>query len=116
MKLELFYVPTSDLPASLALYRDAFGGTELWREGDTTVALTFPGTETYVMLDSSNATRAAGPTFAVDKVADFHASLPAGLTVVKEPTEIPGGNWAIYTDAGGTNIYVVDQATDSAVS
>ena len=39
MKLEFLLIPTTDLGASLALYRDVLGFTELWREGDTTAAL-----------------------------------------------------------------------------
>jgi catechol 2,3-dioxygenase-like lactoylglutathione lyase family enzyme len=44
MKLEFCYLPTTDLAASLRLYRDALGFDELWREGDTTVGLAIPGT------------------------------------------------------------------------
>ena len=52
MKLEFLFVPTSDLSASLALYRDGLGFTEMWREGDATVALALPGSDTQLMLDS----------------------------------------------------------------
>ncbi|HEU5485174.1 MAG TPA: VOC family protein [Microlunatus sp.] len=114
MKLELFYVPTSDLSASLTLYRDAFGASELWREGETTAALTFPGTDAQVMLDASDPTAPPGPMFTVESVAAFHAALPAGLTVVGPPAEIPGGMLAVYADGGGTIIYVLDQAADAA--
>jgi catechol 2,3-dioxygenase-like lactoylglutathione lyase family enzyme len=114
VKLELFYLPTSDLNASLQLYRDTFGATELWREGDSTAALTFPGSDAQVMLDASDPSAPAGPMFAVDSVAAFHAALPAGLTQVSPPSEIPGGNLAVYSDAGGTVIYVLDQAADAA--
>lgn len=116
MKLELFYLPTSDLAASLTLYRDAFGAEELWREGDTTAALTFPGTDAQVMLDASDPTAPPGPMFAVASVAEFHASRPTGLRVVSEPEPIPGGAMAVYADGGGTVIYVLDQAVDAAVS
>lgn len=114
MKLELFYLPTSDLVASLTLYREAFGATELWREGETTAALTFPGTDAQVMLDASDPTAPPGPMFTVASVAEFHASLPTGMTVLSEPAAIPGGAMAVYTDAGGTIIYILDQAADSA--
>jgi catechol 2,3-dioxygenase-like lactoylglutathione lyase family enzyme len=36
MKLEFLNVPTRDLQASLALYRDELGWQEAWREGDST--------------------------------------------------------------------------------
>lgn len=113
MKLELFYVPTGDLRASLRLYREAFGATELWREGETTAALTFPGTDAQMMLDASDPTAPPGPMFTVDSVADFHAALPAGLTVIDPPADIPGGSMAVYADGGGTVIYVLDQAEDA---
>ncbi len=46
MRLELLFTPTADLTASLSLYRDP-GFTELWREGDATVAaLTLPDQST----------------------------------------------------------------------
>lgn len=57
MKLEFLFIPTSDLNASLALYRDGLGFTELWREGDATVALTLPGSEVQVMLDANDPRR-----------------------------------------------------------
>jgi hypothetical protein len=113
VKLELFYVPTSDLSASLALYRTAFGATELWREGETTAALTFPETDAQLMLDASDPTAPPGPMFSVESVTAFHAALPAGLTVVDAPAAIPGGTMAVYADGGGTVIYVLDQAEDA---
>ena len=42
MKFEFLFVPTADLNASLAFYRDALGFSEVWREGDSTVALAVP--------------------------------------------------------------------------
>lgn len=116
MKLEMMYVPTSDLEGSLTAYRDGFGGVELWREGDTTAALTFPGTDAQVMLDASDPQAAVGPMFTVDSATAFHDQRPTSLTVVEEPSEIPGGFMATYRDAGGTTIYVIDQSTDAAVS
>lgn len=113
MKLEFLFAPTSDLEGSLALYRDAFGSTEVWREGDSTVALTLPGTETQLMLDANDPTAPVGPLFVVDSVEAFHASRPASLQVVAEPAEIPGGYLAVYLGPGGGTIYVMDQATDA---
>jgi catechol 2,3-dioxygenase-like lactoylglutathione lyase family enzyme len=113
MKLEFLYAPTSDLAGSLALYRDVFGCTEVWREGDATVALTLPGTETQLMLDANDPTAPFGPLFVVDRVEAFHAARPASLRVVAEPTEIPGGFLATYQDPGGATIYVMDQSTDA---
>ena len=114
MKLEFLLVPTSDLNASLALYRDHLGFTELWREGDATVALALPGTDVQFMLDANDADTPVGPLFVVDSVEAFHAARAESLTVVAEVSEIPGGFMATYQDPGGATIYVMDQSTDSA--
>lgn len=112
MKLEFLFVPTSDLTATLALYRDTLGFTEAWREGDTTVALTQPNSDVQVMLDANDPKAPVGPLFVVDSVKAFHAARPATLAVGEEPTEIPGGFLATYQDPGGATIYVMDQSTD----
>lgn len=114
MKFELLYVPTSDLNGSLGWYRDHLGFSELWREGDTTVALTAPDSDFQVMLDASDPDAAGGPMFAVDRVVDFHADRPDALTVLQEPAEIPGGFLAVYQEPGGGVVYVLDQSTDAA--
>lgn len=114
MHLEFLLVPTSDMPASLALYRDALGFVELWREGDATVALSLPGSDVQLMLDSNDPNAPAGPIFVVDSVAGFHAGRPDSLGVIAEPAEIPGGSMATYQDPGGAVLYVLDQATDAA--
>lgn len=114
MKLELLLIPTTDLNASLVLYRDSLGFTELWREGDATVALTLPGSDVQIMLDANDPDAPMGPIFVVDSVADFHAARPDALTVISEPAEIPGGAMATYQDPGGAVLYLLDQAVDSA--
>jgi catechol 2,3-dioxygenase-like lactoylglutathione lyase family enzyme len=114
MKLEFLLVPTSDLKASLALYRDGLGFSEVWREGDTTVALSLPGSDMQVMLDANDPDAPVGPLFVVDSVAAFHADQGKSLTVVAEPAEIPGGFLAAYQDPGGATIYVMDQSTEVA--
>jgi catechol 2,3-dioxygenase-like lactoylglutathione lyase family enzyme len=114
MKLEFLFVPTSDLSASLALYRDGLGFTEVWREGNTTVALSLPGSDVQLMLDANDPSATVGPLFVVDSVEAFHAARAESLTVVEEPSEIPGGFLATYQDPGGATIYVMDQSTDSA--
>ena len=114
MKLEFLFAPTADLGASLALYRDAFGCDEVWREGDATVALSLPGTDVQLMLDAHDPTAPFGPLFVVESVQSFHEKRPAALDVIEEPAEIPGGYLATYRDAGGTTIYVMDQTTDAA--
>lgn len=115
MKLEFLFVPTSDLNASLSLYRDGLGFTEVWREGDTTVALGLPGSDVQLMVDANDPSAPVGPLFVVDSLKDFHTGRPDTLAVVDEPTEIPGGFQAVYQEPGGAIIYVIDQSTDSAV-
>ncbi len=87
MKLEFLFAPTSDLRASLALYRDALGFSEAWREGDATVALSLPGTDVQLMLDAHDPDAAFGPLFVVDSVVGppraetkAHVSQAAGLS------------------------------------
>jgi catechol 2,3-dioxygenase-like lactoylglutathione lyase family enzyme len=112
MKLEFMFVPTSDLTASLGLYRDTLGFTEMWREGDSTVALALPGSDVQVMLDANDPKAPVGPLFVVDSVETFHAARPETLAVIEGPSEIPGGFLATYQDPGGATIYVMDQSTD----
>ena len=114
MKLEFLFAPTSDLQASLALFRDALGFTEVWREADTTVALSLPGTDVQLMLDANDPGAAAGPIFVVDSVEAFNATRPETLIVIDEISEIPGGFMATYQDPGGVTFYVLDQSTDAA--
>lgn len=110
MKLELLFLPTTDLDATLATYRD-LGFEEVWREGDSTAAITLPGSEVQIMLDSNDPTAVAGPMLVVDNVQTFHNARPAALEVLQAPAEIPDGFMATYRDAGGTTIYVLDQST-----
>lgn len=113
MKLEFLYAPTSDLAASLALYRDALGCEEVWREGDATVALSLPGTDVQLMLDTNDPIAPWGPLFVVDSVQEFDTARPGALRVVDEPSEIPGGFVATYQDPSGATIYVMDQSSDA---
>ncbi|MFC4013656.1 VOC family protein [Nonomuraea purpurea] len=112
MKLEFLFVPTSDLKASLALYRDSLGFTEMWREGDATVALALPDTGVQLMLDAHDPGAPTGPLFVVDSLKAFHAARPETLAVLEAPSEIPGGFLAAYQDPGGATIYVMDQSTE----
>jgi len=116
MKLEFLYVPTRDLNAALALYRDGLGWQEVWREGESTVSLTMPGTEVQLMLDASDPDAASGPIFVVDSAHDFHTGRPSELRISVEPEAIPGGFMATYEDQSGNTIYVMDQSQDAAAS
>ncbi|MFD9944932.1 VOC family protein [Nonomuraea sp. NPDC059023] len=112
MKLEFLFVPTSDLKASLALYRDSLGFTEQWREGDSTVALALPDGGTQIMLDTHDPNAPVSPVFVVDSVQAFHAARSETLAVVEPPAEIPGGFQATYKDPGGATILVMDQSAE----
>lgn len=112
MKFQFLYAPTSDLEASVALYRDGLGCEEIWREGESTVALAMPGTDVQLMLDANDPDASVGPIFVVDDVHAFHAGRPTGLQVVDEPSEIPGGVIAVYEDPAGVTVHVMDQSTD----
>jgi hypothetical protein len=112
VKLEYLYLPTRDLHAALALYRDGLGWQDAWREGETTVALTMPGTEVKLMLDAADPDAAVGPIFVVESVHDFHTGRPGQLRIGNEPAAIPGGFMASYEDPSGNAIHVLDQSAD----
>lgn len=114
MKLEFLYVPTRDLRAALALYRDGLGWQEAWREGESTVSLTLPGTEVQLMLDATDPDAAFGPIFVVESVHDFHSGRPSELRISMEPEAIPGGFLAKFEDQSGNTIYVMDQSEAAA--
>jgi predicted enzyme related to lactoylglutathione lyase len=117
MKLEFLNVPTHDLQASLALYRDELGWEEAWREGDTTVSLKSPGSDVQLMLVAGDGAESAfGPIFVLEDVKRFHAKRPPGLRVTSEPEEIPGGYLATFEDPSGNVIYVMDQSLEAASS
>ena len=113
MKLEFLLMPTRDLKGALALHRDGMGWQEAWREGDSTVSLTMPGTEVQLMLDANDPDAAPGPIFVVESVHDFHSGRPSGLQTTAEPDAIPGGFMATYADQSGNAIYVMDQSEDA---
>jgi catechol 2,3-dioxygenase-like lactoylglutathione lyase family enzyme len=113
MRLEFCYLPTTDLAASLRLYRDTLGFDELWREGESTVGLAIPGNEAALMIDGAGLDGwGPGPIFGVDSVADFRAQ-HGELEVVTEPYEIPGGHLMAARDPAGNMLYVMDQSEDA---
>jgi predicted enzyme related to lactoylglutathione lyase len=115
MKLEFLYTPTRDLQAALALYRDALGWQEVWREGDSTVSLTMPGSDVQLMLvaDEPGAEGVFGPIFVHESVKRFVEERPPALRITSGPDEIPGGFIATLEDPSGNTIYVMDQSTEA---
>ena len=113
MKLEFIYLPTQDLDATLALYRDTLGFDELWREGDTTVGLG-TGTEVALMVDAgAQPDWGPGPIFITDDVKAFHAKHDGAYELTVPPFEIPGGFISAFTDQAGNFVYVMDQSTEA---
>jgi len=111
MQLEFIYLPTPDLASALALYRDKLGFDELWREGELTVGLAIPGSETAIMVDAAAEPGAGpGPIFGVDHVDDWLAGKD-GLDVFMPPSDIPGGRLMGFRDTTGNHVYVMDQST-----
>jgi catechol 2,3-dioxygenase-like lactoylglutathione lyase family enzyme len=114
MKLEFMYLPTQDLAASLALYRDTLGFDELWREGDETVGLAVPGTDVALMIDAAPQPEwGPGPIFVVPDAAAFHAQHDGAYELTVPPFEIPGGLMSMFKDAGGNPVYVMDQSREA---
>jgi catechol 2,3-dioxygenase-like lactoylglutathione lyase family enzyme len=110
MRLDFIYLPVSDLQGALALYRDQLGFDELWREGEGTVGLGIPGTDTGLMIDADAAPGSGpGPIFGVESVDAWLAGQD-GLDVVFPPSEIPGGHLMGFRDVAGNHVYVLDQA------
>jgi len=110
MKLEFWYAPVTDLPTALAFYRDQLGWDEAWREGDTTVSFTVPGTDVLLMVDVTDKFP-PGPMFTVDSLREFQAKHGDALQWPFPPFEIPGGLLGGFADTAGNVVYVMDQST-----
>jgi catechol 2,3-dioxygenase-like lactoylglutathione lyase family enzyme len=111
MRLEFIYVPTTNLDAALALYRDTLGFDERWREGELTVGLGIPDNEAAVMIDAAAAPGSGpGPVYSVDRVDEWLASLEVKLDVFLPPSDIPGGRLMGFRDGDGNAVYVLDQS------
>lgn len=115
VKLEMIYLPVSDIGPALALYRDTLGFDEVWREGDSTVGLKVPDSEVVLMLDRDPYGR-PGPMFTTDLVTDFLDRHGDAIDVVAGPMEIPGGYLVGFQDPGGNTVYVLDQSTEDAAT
>lgn len=110
LPLSLIYLPTPDIDASLAFYRDLLGFDESWREGDDTVGLAVPDSDLTLMLDRVADLTAGGPgpMFVVDDLAGFLTAHPA-LVPALGPMEIPDGSLVGLQDPAGNWLYVLDQ-------
>lgn len=109
MRLAFTYNPVPDVGQALSFYRDTLGWTEAWRQGDSTIAFTIPGTDVQFMVGPRVAGEQPGPAFLVDSVQAFRAEHGDRLTFTAEPRAIPGGHWASFLDPGGHPVYLLDQ-------
>jgi catechol 2,3-dioxygenase-like lactoylglutathione lyase family enzyme len=110
MRLDFVYLPVQDLAAALALYRDKLGFDEVWREGEHTVGLAIPGSETALMVDAAAAPGSGpGPIFGVESVDQWLDG--RDLDILLPPADIPGGRMMSFRDQAGNQVYVLDQST-----
>lgn len=103
--LRRIIVSVSDLERSLALYRDALGLVEKYRQGEV-VMLGVPGGDLEVMLHERPPTSGlagVAVSFLVDDVdAATALAEKAGATVVDAPADQPGGErQGVLTDPDG---------------
>jgi hypothetical protein len=109
MRLEFVYLPVPELQPALELYRDKLGFDELWREGELTVGLAIPGTETALMVDAAAPPGSPpGPILGVESVDAWLDGRELEMTM--PPSDIPGGRLAAFSDPGGNTVYVMDQS------
>lgn len=101
--------PARELDAALGFYA-GLGFTELWRPAPGTALLAAPGSAVGdVMVEDDPAELAAGPgpVYEVGSVDRFQDANP-GLEYVLPPRDVPTGRYAIFTDAGGNAVRVID--------
>jgi catechol 2,3-dioxygenase-like lactoylglutathione lyase family enzyme len=111
MRLDFIYLPVRDLTDALTLYRDGLGFDELWREGEHTVGLAIPGSETALMVDAAAEPGSGpGPIFGVERVDGWLAEQEQPLDVFLPPSDIPGGRLMGFRDPAGNHVYVMDQS------
>lgn len=114
MRLAFLYQPVKDFDTALAFYRDMLGLDESWREGDTTVAFTLPGTEIEIMVDqTSGADTGPGGFFMIDSVDQYRSEHP-DLDWAGETIDVPDGRVATFRDPSGNSIHLCDQSAAEA--
>jgi catechol 2,3-dioxygenase-like lactoylglutathione lyase family enzyme len=106
VKPSFIYIPTDDLEALGAFYRDVLGFEEAWREGDDTIAFATPDSDVQLMV--SSAPGAQGPMYSVPSTTEWLAA-HAELEVVAPLEEIPGGAVVGLRDPAGNAFYVFHQ-------
>lgn len=104
MKTVFHYAPVDDLERGAAFYRDTLGLEEAWRDDVNTIAFALPDG---VQVMVSTHAKPAGPMYRVDDLAAWTAE-HAGVRVVVERYDIPGGAVAGFADVDGNVFYVFD--------
>ncbi len=114
MHLTLIYVPSKDAAVSARFYRETLGWQEAWREGETTIALTIPGSDIQLMLDEDETEpRQTGPMFKVEDVIDFYRRNQGNLEFLSAPKDIPPGKYVAFRDVDGYAIRLYDETHQS---
>lgn len=115
LRLQRVIISVAEKERSLALYRDVFGLTEKYGQGDMAM-LVIPGGDVEVLLHQRPPT--SGPygvavSFVVDEVdAVTAAAEKAGASVVDAPADQPWGErQAVLTDPDGHVVCLVAPAT-----
>jgi predicted enzyme related to lactoylglutathione lyase len=111
MKLRFIYTPVSDLATAKAFYVDVLGAEIVWEEGALTCAVMLPGDHVPIMLDQDTSEVGSGPFYVVPSVTDFLATYEGRIKVIRGPSKIPPGMYAIFEDADGNALRVMDDTT-----
>jgi predicted enzyme related to lactoylglutathione lyase len=111
MKLVFHSQPVKEMKKAVFFYRDVLGMEEAWREGDHTVAFK-TNSDTQILLEDDVEEHSYGPgsVFLVDSVDEYYQENNASLNFVKEPSDIPPGRYAIFSDDSGNPIRLIDMS------
>jgi catechol 2,3-dioxygenase-like lactoylglutathione lyase family enzyme len=111
MKLIFHSQPVKEMKKAVSFYRDVLGMEEAWREGDHTVAFK-TNSDTQILLEDDVEEHSYGPgsVFLVDSVDEFYQENNTSLNFVKEPSDIPPGRYAIFSDDSGNPIRIIDMS------
>jgi catechol 2,3-dioxygenase-like lactoylglutathione lyase family enzyme len=107
MKLAFLFHPVKDLHESQQYY-EGLGMTEAWREGNQVLGMSMKDCEVQLMIEEDEHDLGPGGVFLVDSVDDFYHEHEGKLNFVKLPCTIPPGRYAIYRDATGNPIRIID--------